>query len=133
MEAGANRAEEALDDALPVCRPRDDPASPRTGSTVEVRSSAVTATAHADGVVVVGMHDRDAKNMFSEALVSGLKQAFGHIEPMPAYKVVVLTGLRQLLRRPAARSETLLAIHEGRARFTDEKRVPAGRWTARCR
>jgi len=38
------------------------------------------------------MEDRDARNMFSEALMKGLTEAFAHIEQTPAYKVVILTG-----------------------------------------
>ncbi|RSZ60417.1 SDR family NAD(P)-dependent oxidoreductase [Massilia atriviolacea] len=87
---------------------------------VALRSRVVTVTAHADGVVVVGMQDRDDKNMFSEALVGGLKEAFAHIEQTPGYKAVVLTGYDSYFATGGT-METLLAIQDGQAQFTDEK------------
>ena len=38
------------------------------------------------------MEDRDARNMFSEALLEGLAEVFAHIARTPEYKVVILTG-----------------------------------------
>ena len=38
---------------------------------IALHSKVVTATAHPDGIVVVKMEDREAKNMFSDALVGG--------------------------------------------------------------
>ncbi|HEX8611502.1 MAG TPA: SDR family NAD(P)-dependent oxidoreductase [Telluria sp.] len=96
-----------------------DVAAPPAGA-VELRSGVVTLTAHADGVVVVRMQDRDDKNMFSEALVSGLKEAFAHIEQTPGYKAVVLTGYDSYFATGGT-METLLAIQDGQAQFTDEK------------
>ncbi|ATQ76807.1 hypothetical protein CR152_21510 [Massilia violaceinigra] len=96
-----------------------DVASPPPGP-VELHSCVVSLTAHADGVVVVRMQDRDAKNMFSEALVAGLKEAFAHIEQTPGYKAVVLTGYDSYFATGGT-METLLAIQEGQTSFTDEK------------
>src|SRR5581483_6752440 len=39
---------------------------------IPLRSKVVTATAYAEGIVVVKMEDREARNMFSEALVEGV-------------------------------------------------------------
>src|SRR6266508_1765833 len=38
---------------------------------IALQSKVVTATAHPEGIVVVKMEDREAKNMFSDALVTG--------------------------------------------------------------
>ncbi|HYK03298.1 MAG TPA: SDR family NAD(P)-dependent oxidoreductase [Thermoanaerobaculia bacterium] len=83
-----------------------------------LQSHAVTATAHPGGIVVVKMEDRDAKNMFSEALIAGLTEAFAHIEQTPAYKVVVLTGYDSYFASGGTK-EGLLAIQAGKAKFTD--------------
>ena len=85
---------------------------------IALRSSAVHATAEADGVVVVRMEDREAKNMFSPALMNGLREAFAHIAASRAYRVVVLTGFGPYFASGGTK-ESLLAIQEGRARFTD--------------
>src|SRR6185436_1882613 len=85
-----------------------------------LRSSAVTVTAHPGGIVVVTMEDRQAKNMFSDALVEGLTEAFAHIEQSPAYNVVVLTGYDTYFASGGTK-ESLLAIQEGKAKFTDYK------------
>jgi acyl transferase domain-containing protein/enoyl-CoA hydratase/carnithine racemase/acyl carrier protein len=85
-----------------------------------LRSSVVTATVDADGVVVVKLEDRQAKNMFSGAFIEGIEEAFAHIEATPAYKVVVLTGYDSYFASGGTK-ESLLAIQEGQARFTDAK------------
>jgi len=97
-----------------------DPAEVPAPTPIALTSTVVTATAHPGGVVVVGMQDREAKNLFSAALVDGLKEAFAHIEQTPAYKVVVLTGYDSYFATGGT-METLLAIQEGQAQFTDEK------------
>jgi enoyl-CoA hydratase/carnithine racemase len=66
--------------------------APLAPTPIALRSNVVTATAHPDGIVVVKLEDRGAKNMFSDAFVDGVKEAFAHIAGSPAYKVVVLTG-----------------------------------------
>ncbi|HYK00423.1 MAG TPA: SDR family NAD(P)-dependent oxidoreductase [Thermoanaerobaculia bacterium] len=85
---------------------------------IRLRSKVVTATAHPDGIVVVKMEDREAKNMFSDAFVDGIREAFAHIEQTPAYKVVILTGYDHYFVSGGTR-EGLIAIQEGKARFTD--------------
>src|ERR1041385_7657692 len=85
-----------------------------------LESKVVTATAHPDGIVVVKMEDREAKNMFSDAFVEGLREAFAHIEQTPAYKVVILIGYDSYFSSGGTK-ENLLAIHEGKTKFTDLK------------
>ncbi|HKO55065.1 MAG TPA: SDR family NAD(P)-dependent oxidoreductase, partial [Thermoanaerobaculia bacterium] len=98
---------------------QDEAAQPLTApAPIALRSTVVTATAHPDGIVVVKMEDREAKNMFSEALVEGIAEAFAHIDQSPAYKVVILTGYDDYFASGGTK-ESLLAIQEGRARFTD--------------
>ncbi len=87
---------------------------------IPLRSSVVTATAHPDGIVVVKLEDRHAKNMFSEAFIEGVNEVFTHIEQTPAYKVVILTGYDSYFATGGTK-EGLLAIQEGKAKFTDVK------------
>ncbi|CAB3765823.1 SDR family NAD(P)-dependent oxidoreductase [Paraburkholderia humisilvae] len=88
--------------------------------TVPLRSAVVTAVAHPDGVVVVTMHDRDGRNMFTPALIDGINEAFAHAGSNPACKAVVVTGFDSYFATGGTR-DTLIAIQEGRARFTDER------------
>jgi acyl transferase domain-containing protein/enoyl-CoA hydratase/carnithine racemase/acyl carrier protein/SAM-dependent methyltransferase len=85
---------------------------------IALHSKVVTATAHPGGIVVVKMEDREAKNMFSDAFVEGVREAFVHIEQTPAYKVVILTGYDNYFVSGGTK-EGLVAIQEGKARFTD--------------
>jgi len=85
---------------------------------IALNSKVVTATAQPDGVVVVKMEDREAKNMFSDALVAGVTEVFAHIEQTPAYKVVILTGYESYFASGGDK-EGLLAIGQGKASFTD--------------
>ena len=87
---------------------------------VALNSKVVTATAHPEGILVVKMEDREAKNMFSEAIVQGMNEVFDHIEKTPSYKVVVLTGYDHYFASGGTK-ETLLAIQEGKTKFTDSK------------
>ncbi|HKO55117.1 MAG TPA: SDR family NAD(P)-dependent oxidoreductase, partial [Thermoanaerobaculia bacterium] len=87
---------------------------------IPLQSTVVTATAHPEGIVVVKLEDREAKNMFSDALVAGVAEAFDHIRQSSAYKVVVLTGYDSYFASGGTR-ETLLAIQQGSAKFTDVK------------
>ncbi len=66
------------------------------------------------------MHDRQAKNLFSETLLRAVKQAFAYVEHAPTCKVVVLTGYDTYFAAGGTK-ETLLAIQQGRAQFTDER------------
>ncbi|HET8773435.1 MAG TPA: SDR family NAD(P)-dependent oxidoreductase, partial [Thermoanaerobaculia bacterium] len=87
---------------------------------IALRSSVVTATAHPGGIVVVAMEDRQAKNMLSQAVTEGMREAFDHIAQTPGYKVVVLTGYDQYFCSGGTK-DNLLAIQAGKARFTDSK------------
>jgi len=53
---------------------KDDPPEkrPAAPASIPLRSKVITATAHPEGIVVVKMEDRKAKNMFSEAFIDGI-------------------------------------------------------------
>ncbi|MCU1348876.1 MAG: hypothetical protein JWO56_1906, partial [Acidobacteria bacterium] len=94
------------------------PASHAAPVAISLQSNVVTATAYPEGIVVVTMEDREAKNMFSEALLKGVKEAFAQIERTPGYKVVILTGYDSYFASGGTK-ESLLAIQQGTAKFTD--------------
>jgi acyl transferase domain-containing protein/enoyl-CoA hydratase/carnithine racemase/acyl carrier protein len=73
-----------------------------------------------NGVLVVRMVDREAKNMFSPALVRGLEEVFAHIEASGDYRAVVLCGYDTYFACGGTR-DSLLAIQQGNAKFTDTK------------
>jgi acyl transferase domain-containing protein/enoyl-CoA hydratase/carnithine racemase len=102
--------------------PADETPSPRVTAPVPIplQSRAVRAMAYPDGIVVVKMEEREAKNMFSDALVAGVAEAFAHVEHSTAYKVVILTGYDSYFASGGTK-ETLLAIQQGTAKFTDVK------------
>ncbi|HEX6100801.1 MAG TPA: beta-ketoacyl synthase N-terminal-like domain-containing protein [Thermoanaerobaculia bacterium] len=85
-----------------------------------LQSKVVTVTPHANGVVVVKMEDREARNMFSDDLIAGLNEAFAHIARTPESKVVVLTGYDTYFASGGTK-ESLMSIQAGKLRFTDEK------------
>ncbi|HEX6101024.1 MAG TPA: SDR family NAD(P)-dependent oxidoreductase [Thermoanaerobaculia bacterium] len=85
---------------------------------IPLQSRVVTATVHPDGIVAVRMEDREAKNMFSEALAEGIREVFAHIARTPSYKVVVLTGYDTYFASGGTK-ESLVSIQEGKTRFTD--------------
>ena len=87
---------------------------------IKLNSTVISATAHPEGILVVNMEDRQAKNMFSEEFISGINEVFAHIESTPTYKVVVLTGYDNYFACGGTK-ENLVAIQEGRAKFTDTK------------
>ncbi|CAB3765827.1 1,4-dihydroxy-2-naphthoyl-CoA synthase [Paraburkholderia humisilvae] len=103
--------------ALPE-RAQADAAQSAPLGPVALGSDVVTAIAHPDGVLEITMADRDARNMFSDALSRDLMRAFEYIAASRAYKIVVLTGYDQYFSAGGTR-DTLIAIHSGRARFTD--------------
>ncbi|NVO12315.1 MAG: polyketide synthase dehydratase domain-containing protein, partial [Bacteroidales bacterium] len=71
-------------------------------------------------ILVVKMEDREAKNMFSDALVEGINEVFAHIAHTPIYKAVVLTGYDTYFASGGTK-EGLMAIQQGKAKFTDTK------------
>jgi enoyl-CoA hydratase/carnithine racemase len=89
-------------------------------TTIRLKSKVVTATAYPEGIVVVKMEDREAKNMFSEAFMDGVREVFAHIEQTAVYKVVVLTGYDNYFASGGTK-EGLLAVQAGKAKFTDNK------------
>jgi len=70
------------------------------------------------GIVQITMQDRVNKNTFSKELTVGLVQSFKLIQANPNYKVVILTGYDSYFASGGTQ-EGLLAIHEGKAKFTD--------------
>ena len=89
-------------------------------SDVPLGSKAVSATAYSDGVLLVRLEERESKNMFSNAFVEGLKEVFRHIDESDRYKAVVLTGFDNYFASGGTK-ETLLAIQEGKVKFTDDR------------
>ncbi|MES2824533.1 MAG: SDR family NAD(P)-dependent oxidoreductase [Pseudomonadota bacterium] len=87
---------------------------------IALTSSVITATAHPEGILVVNMEDRQAKNMFSDEFISGMNEVFAHIENTPDYKVIVLTGYDNYFASGGTK-ENLLAIQDGSVKFTDVK------------
>ncbi|QWP75337.1 SDR family NAD(P)-dependent oxidoreductase [Lysobacter sp. K5869] len=82
-------------------------------------SSVVHASVDAEGVVLVRLEDRDARNMFSDAVIAGLQEVFDRIAAAPGYKAVVLTGYDTYFSSGGTR-DGLKAIQEGKVRFTDQ-------------
>ncbi|MEO8378059.1 MAG: SDR family NAD(P)-dependent oxidoreductase, partial [Acidobacteriota bacterium] len=118
LALGANDGDRGLNPDLEII---PDAAGPLAEPIViALRSAVVTVTAHPEGMVVVRMHDRQAKNQFSEAFVDGVAEAFAHIEQTPSYRVVVLTGYDHYFASGGTK-ESLLAIQAGQARFTDTR------------
>ncbi|MBC9915658.1 polyketide synthase, partial [Chitinophaga varians] len=85
-----------------------------------LKSEVVRATVHPAGIVEVRMEDREAKNMFSPAMIEGMTEVFAHIAANPVYKVVVLTGYDSYFASGGTK-ESLLAIQDGKAKFTDTR------------
>ncbi|UJF34779.1 beta-ketoacyl synthase N-terminal-like domain-containing protein [Paenibacillus hexagrammi] len=70
------------------------------------------------GIALVTMQDRVNKNTFSKELADGLVQAFETIKAGADLKVVILTGFDSYFASGGTK-EGLLAIQEGRVKFTD--------------
>ncbi|MFD0727084.1 beta-ketoacyl synthase N-terminal-like domain-containing protein [Lysobacter brunescens] len=83
-------------------------------------SPAIETELRDNGVLVVRMVDRDAKNMYSPALIGGLEEVFAHIDGCDDYRAVVLTGYDTYFACGGTR-DSLLAIQQGAAKFTDAK------------
>ncbi|KAF1007425.1 MAG: Polyketide synthase PksL [Luteibacter sp.] len=99
-----------------VAWPTSDESLPVEGG-VRLSGTAVKATSLPGGVLLVELCDRDARNMFSEALVRGVEEAFAHAGTA-GYRAVVVTGYDTYFASGGTR-ESLLAIQSGQARFTD--------------
>jgi acyl transferase domain-containing protein/enoyl-CoA hydratase/carnithine racemase/acyl carrier protein len=104
---------------LSVPAPQDAAsAGPAAATELPLSSTVVRASVDADGVVLVRLEDRDARNMFSDALIAGLEEVFERIAQSPACKAVVLTGYDTYFSSGGTR-DGLKAIQEGKVRFTD--------------
>lgn len=69
-------------------------------------------------IVQITMQDRVHKNTFSHELVDALLSIFTTISTNPYYKCVIFTGYDNYFASGGTQ-ESLLAIYEGRAKFTD--------------
>ncbi len=92
-----------------------DPGRPERTESI---SPVVKFEVFGDGVVLLTLQDTASKNAFSPALAQGLADCFQRIRRHPASKVVVLTGYGNYFACGGTK-EALLAIQEGRAKFTD--------------
>ena len=89
-------------------------------SPVSLTSEVISATADPEGILIVRMEDREAKNMFTDELTEGIIEIFEHIKQTPAYKAVILTGFDNYFASGGTK-EDLVAIQQGKAKFTDIK------------
>ena len=94
-------------------QPRQVPANPEASGEEAVHWRLVRP-----GVALVTMEDREHKNTFSQSLLSGLGRVFGEVQADERCRVVVLTGYDGYFASGGTK-EGLLAIQEGRVRFTD--------------
>jgi acyl transferase domain-containing protein/enoyl-CoA hydratase/carnithine racemase/aryl carrier-like protein/SAM-dependent methyltransferase len=106
-----NHAADTAEEVVPTGERRAAPLPSSPAIETEVRDN---------GVIVVRMVDRDAKNMYSPALIRGLEEVFAHIDGCDDYRAVVLTGYDTYFACGGTR-EGLLAIQQGAAKFTDAK------------
>ncbi|AJQ95098.1 SDR family NAD(P)-dependent oxidoreductase [Gynuella sunshinyii] len=90
-----------------------------SGRKIPLSTEVVSAEAYDNGVLQVVLHDRDSRNTFSAAFIDGICEVFRHIQHNQQYKVVVLTGYDHYFASGGTQ-ETLLAIQQGDARFTDD-------------
>lgn len=70
------------------------------------------------GVIQLTMQDRTHKNTFSDALISGLHDAFRRVEGSRDCRAVILTGYDTYFCSGGTQ-DALLALQEGSAEFTD--------------
>jgi acyl transferase domain-containing protein/enoyl-CoA hydratase/carnithine racemase len=82
-------------------------------------SGTVEAELLDDGVLDLRLCDRQARNMFTPELSSGLREALAWAEHLTACKLVVLSGYDSYFASGGTPA-TLFAIHAGSARFTDD-------------
>jgi acyl transferase domain-containing protein/enoyl-CoA hydratase/carnithine racemase/acyl carrier protein/NAD(P)-dependent dehydrogenase (short-subunit alcohol dehydrogenase family) len=88
--------------------------------TINLDSKVVSAKLYPDGVLLIAMEDQQAKNTFTDELVEGLTEVFGHVEHSSDCKVVVLTGYGNYFSSGGTK-ESLLAIQKGQIKFTETK------------
>ncbi len=80
--------------------------------------SLVDLTEVEPGIVQVSMCDRERRNTFSPGLMEGLVRSFEAVAERAEAKVVILTGYDNYFCSGGTQ-EGLLALHEGKAKFTD--------------
>lgn len=56
---------------------------------ISLSSKVISASVYPEGILMVKMADKQAKNMFSDDFIEGMNEVFAHIEQTPAYKVVI--------------------------------------------
>ncbi|MDQ3288638.1 MAG: polyketide synthase [Pseudomonadota bacterium] len=105
-------------DARASSRAMDSAGEPTAQGDIALTSTVVRASVDDTGVVLVRLEDRDARNMFSDALIAGLQEVFEHIRLSSNYKAVVLVGYDTYFSSGGTR-DGLKAIQQGKVRFTD--------------
>lgn len=88
------------------------------GRGLNVLNQAIELTEVGDRIVQIKMQDRESKNTFSDALVTGLMDAFSKVSNNPEYRAVILTGYDNYFSSGGTQ-DGLLSISEGDAKFTD--------------
>ena len=78
----------------------------------------VELTEVGEGIIQIKMQDKQSKNTFSQALTSGLMEAFQYIETQTQYKVVILTGYDTYFASGGTQDQ-LMTLTEGNSKFTD--------------
>lgn len=78
----------------------------------------VELTDIAEGIVQIKMQDKQSKNTFSQALTTGLIEAFRHIQKETKYKAVILTGYDTYFASGGTQDQ-LMTLTEGDSKFTD--------------
>jgi acyl transferase domain-containing protein/D-arabinose 1-dehydrogenase-like Zn-dependent alcohol dehydrogenase/acyl carrier protein/NAD(P)-dependent dehydrogenase (short-subunit alcohol dehydrogenase family)/SAM-dependent methyltransferase len=111
--AGSAATENLWREATTAAAP--DPGRPAQTESV---SPAVKFEVFEDGVVLLTLQETESKNAFSPVLAQGVADCFQRIRGNAAYKVVVLTGYGNYFACGGTK-EALVAIQEGRAKFTD--------------
>jgi len=98
--------------------PSDEAPSPGPAQAIALTSSCVALSLYPDGTVVLEMTEREHKNVFTDALMDGLSEAFATIARLDPAKVVVLTGFNGYFACGGTR-EGLDSLQRGETRFTD--------------
>lgn len=71
-----------------------------------------------ESIIQIKMQDKNSKNTFSTALITGLTEAFKYIEKEQKYKVVILTGYDTYFASGGTQNQ-LMTLTEGNSKFTD--------------
>jgi len=94
--------------------------SATVAQTIALQSEVIALELFDDGVALIRMCERENKNTFTEAFMSGLLEAFDRIARTPEIKVVVLTGYGPYFACGGTR-EGLESLQRGATKFTDLK------------